>query len=896
MWSYDANVSFMARSNLSDATLEKMRAAATREQLNGMYIKNGTLMVLDGGQVKLAHKVSQVGGKQAPFRVHFAAAPGKKQVQDTVVEVADLQIATSTGTLGGVEHLLFGYKDGAFRGTDGGYLHVVDAVPALAGADAFTGMSVVQWGIGESRPALSTASELGLSEFLTKFLGASLDPRPERDVTVIINLREMPKLRSVMHASKLLQGENFEEAELSTMELFVSAVFETEVSGKVKVTSATAQLEGLLAGKTALRGGAGWAEGKAMGIVSGFGAAQAGRYLRSAWFIQQPKLGAPTKKRAAAEDMEALDVSGDDDDSESEDSGDELPDEQGVDSDDGDATPKRTSKKRMVPPQISAGKHAKVLKCANLLALVPRCGSMTKMQTARVIFEEARVRTLADCEDIPSDAAMAGREFRYESRCDEALERLFNVIGKRMLPIKPPKDGRALERTAEDIYSAVGAAMRGAPSGAAQRSGQAATSFDVDDSERKPEKAQGLKESRSALSSDVAERLYADRAAIDKAWTDSSRDPSTAMRLVTDPGLRDDLARAMSSNGNVYAPGEQAVAKRNVPPSVHKMRESMLARVAVSLRACAGSDMSCEMHMSDDAALPLAESALAGNFKWATFATASKAMRKSAAAKTGSVLEIAQTFELLEAAWAAVLEMVYCVPNDAGIRELRQLLGSTAQTQSAKLADEQQVRHSKGLVVWMERVMEHFGEATRAFRKGGDVRPTIQASKAAFEQMYTNLASLSAMAPQMAEWFPKQKQQQQQQQRPPKGSPGRAVEVEPGAGTSAGAKRRRAKKEKGKQNGKAPKGALALTGKAAESGTDSEGETDAPAGKGEPGHWEDRPKMDADQWAKVMASFRKTYPDACSWHHLGRCKFTDTCKKSHKKAIGFDNWKLTNEE
>ena len=390
---------------------------------------------------------------------------------------------------------------------------------------------------------------------------------------------------------------------------------------------------------------------------------------------------------------------------------------------------------------------------------------MTKMQTARVIFEEARVRTLADCEDIPSDAAMAGREFRYESRCDEALERLFNVIGKRMLPIKPPKDGRALERTAEDIYSAVGAVMRGAPSGAAQRSGQVATSFDVDDSERKPEKAQGLKESRSALSSDVAERLYANRATIDAVWTASSRDPSVAMRLVTDPSLRDDLARAMSSNGNVYAPGEQAVAKRNLPPSVHKMRETMLARVAVSLRACAGTDVSCEMHMSDDAALPLAESALAGNFKWATFAAASKAMRRPAAAKSGSVLEIAQTFELLEAAWAAVLEMVYCVPNDAGIRELRQLLGSTAQTQSAKLADEQQVRHSKGLVVWMERVMEHFSEATRVFRKGGDVKPTIQASKAAFEQMYTNLASLSAMAPQMAEWFPKQKQQQQQQQR-----------------------------------------------------------------------------------------------------------------------------------
>ena len=94
---------------------------------------------------------------------------------------------------------------------------------------------------------------------------------------------------------------------------------------------------------------------------------------------------------------------------------------------------------------------------------------MTKMQTARVIFEEQKVRTLADCDDIPSDAAMAGREFRYETRCDEALERLFTVIGRRMVPVKPPKDGRALERTAEDIYSAVGAAMRSAPSGAAQR-------------------------------------------------------------------------------------------------------------------------------------------------------------------------------------------------------------------------------------------------------------------------------------------------------------------------------------------------------------------------------------------------------------------------------------------
>jgi hypothetical protein len=148
------------------------------------------------------------------------------------------------------------------------------------------------------------------------------------------------------------------------------------------------------------------------------------------------------------------------------------------------------------------------------------------------------------------------------------------------------------------------------------------------------------------------------------------------------------------------------------------------------------------------------------------------------------------------------------------------------------------------------------------------------------------------MAPQMAEWFPKQKQQQQQQQRLPKGAP----EVAPGAGTSASAKRRRAKKDKSSKKGKAPKGTLAITDKSVESSTESEEETDTPASKGEPGHWEDRPRMDDTQWGKALAGFKKTYPDACVWHHLSRCRYGDKCTRSHNKAIGFDKWKLANTE
>ena len=109
------------------------------------------------------------------------------------------------------------------------------------------------------------------------------------------------------------------------------------------------------------------------------------------------------------------------------------------------------------------------------------------------------------------------------------------------------------------------------------------------------------------------------------------------MRAVTDSALRDDLARAMSSNGKVYAPGEQSVSKRNQSQMLHALRQRMIEHVAASVRACAGTDTSCEMYMSEASSIPLAEAAMAGVFKWSTFSAASKAMRKSAASKVGTV-------------------------------------------------------------------------------------------------------------------------------------------------------------------------------------------------------------------------------------------------------------------
>ena len=511
------------------------------------------------------------------------------------------------------------------------------------------------------------------------------------------------------------------------------------------------------------------------------------------------------------------------------------------------------------------------------------------MQTARILFEEEKVRTLADYDPIPSDAHINRREFRFESRCNEALQRLFKIIGSHMVPTKPPKNRNALERAAEDIYSAVSAVMRGTPGLAGVKRPAAAASGSS--GFREPGKAQTMKESRAALSSDVAARLSEGDLAIEKAWTDSSKDPSVVMQLMTDPGLRDDLARAITSSGNVYAPGEQAVAKRNLPPAVHMIREAIIAHVAVSLRACAGSDVSGEMHMSDEAALPLAEAAVVGNFKWSTFAAASRSMRNSAAAESGSVLEIGQTFELMEAAWTPVMELVYCVPDHAGLRELRQVLGSTAQTQSAKLAEEQRSKHCEGLVAWMERVTEHFGEATRDFRKGGVSKPTIKASTAAFARMYDNLASLAAMAPQMAEWLPVVKQTWQRQHR----GGGRNKHTVATTASEAAVAADESLSEH------SDSGESSDPGKAEESPSEHSdgGDSNAPSEVGSSlmgeqqdasvaaDAWPSKPRFGEEVWPKVRSLFKATFSEHCGWYCMAKCTNGADCDLAHEVPGGF---------
>ena len=206
-------------------------------------------------------------------------------------------------------------------------------------------------------------------------------------------------------------------------------------------------------------------------MVAGLDAKQAGAFLRQSWFIQQPTLVGGMVKTAQKPPVDVDEEDNNDDDSSS---GSGSEDEDDLDDlDDRLVTPK-TKRKRSLsdePPAKTVKDKSKgsrrVSIDPDLLTLVPRCGTVSKMETARVIFEEETVRRLADADPIPDDSAIAGREFRYESRVNEALGRLLDLIGREMIPSKPPKDMKALQRTAEDIFSAVSAVVRGGGSGRA---------------------------------------------------------------------------------------------------------------------------------------------------------------------------------------------------------------------------------------------------------------------------------------------------------------------------------------------------------------------------------------------------------------------------------------------
>ena len=116
---------------------------------------------------------------------------------------------------------------------------------------------------------------------------------------------------------------------------------------------------------------------------------------------------------------------------------------------------------------------------------------------------------------------------------------------------------------------------------------------------------------------------------------------------------------------------------------------------------------------------------MAGEFDWSKFAAASKAMRQRTAKAVGTAGELAQTFEMMEAAWSSAIHLLFGEVNDAGLRDLRQQLGSSADRQSENLGTDQRKPYIEKLTMWVGRVTEHYAEAAYNFRRCNNAAPSV---------------------------------------------------------------------------------------------------------------------------------------------------------------------------
>ena len=870
-------------------TRDELDGAKTRSELKRVWIDNAALLQIkssDGEmQYKMAYKLSQTREEGAEMCVSFSSSPKQRPAKDTVVEASKL--AAMNGDDGELQNMCFGFAGGVFYNIAGDSATVTGFTPATGEDDTITTVQVVLRKMGMLID--EKTQDMPIAELLESYAGNLVDSLAD-----LVSVAHLPTLISILEASDLLiAGREMEEPDLVQ---FLAAVYD-DVGNEVGCETLASQLESLLNGKTALHSGAGWTALAGTGALAGATPAHAGALLRAAWFAQKPglssnggELATKGKKRAVAGGGAAV-----------ADDGSEDHDDTGDDSDlEGDSEDDRIEevgdpasgklKRALSAPKAPSAKVAKTsgnlksaVASADLLTkLVPRDASMTALQTVRLFFDEASVRELAGCAEVPPESVTAGHEARYTGRYTGAIQRLILIVGDDWVPPRPPRHEAALEEVVEAVFELVrahGAASTrpGAAAGATKSSVSQGVFDDDDGNVSKPGVVMEADQALDAVPSAVAASLYAGRVGLPA----SVDDPVIAMRAVSDAVLRQDLARAVGSNGKVDAPGETAASRRNLLPAVHLVRRQAWARVVQCLHDCADSDQQGRQSLADSTAHALAKAAVMGHFTWASFVAASKEVHAEATSQKGSLEEMADAFLLLEAAWAPVIEILFGKTRDAGLEALRAYTSSKARQQMAKLSPDLRQKHMEKLNVWLLGVLRAYRRAMETWRHGAAAEPSVMACVQQQQQHYQFNSAVAAMWSEM----PAQQQQAGRTQRGDKTKLPKRKPVLKAAITRPGAK-----PAKGKKN-KRGKTLAARAAAVAEEGEGEEETEDEEAPELAPFVWQNKPQMPNEKWQELMTNFKAKWPTTCSYHCLSRCKQTSSsCRFSHDVPNGFLDW------
>ena len=488
------------------------------------------------------------------------------------------------------------------------------------------------------------------------------------------------------------------------------------------------------------------------------------------------------------------------------------------------------------------------------------------------IFFKSQLVQEASSFTIPDDFDDEDEREAYLERAGRAMIRLKESYGCEWMRGAKPRDKPALRSMREELVDLI---SRGAAGHGGQGRGVDAVCRSLQWSgAQEPTQVSGERDTLSgaaalpgeqqlgAVAADVAERLHRQAAAIPPP---SAGDVGAGLRMAPD-SLRDDLARAVGSNGRVDATGERSQNRTTLPAAVKRLGASLTDSVQQSLLDLPASDESGLQYINPPAARKLAMSAVTGQIRVSEFVKETRQLLGSAAPAKESLDELREAWRVMRTAlMAATIPLGLLTATDVGLAKLDARVGATAT--STRVGP-------KCLAAWLRRVTDSWETQCIRFRQLDGARPSLAEcvqQHDAFIATRTQAAALRAvLRPSHQE-----------------GRSGKRDRVREGDSFSSGegkrslgAKQRRGGRRRGGQDER----------ESGESDSGGGGHVDVGTKSTRRCAWPDKPRLPDDKFREFRADCRKLCPDACFAFLVGTCKEA-SCTKSHEVPPAFESVK-----
>lgn len=348
---------------------------------------------------------------------------------------------------------------------------------------------------------------------------------------------------------------------------------------------------------------------------------------------------------------------------------------------------------------------------------------MTAGEAVKVFLFKAKPIREAASYEVPADFDDEEEHEAYLERAGRAVARLREAHGGEWLRGAKSRDAAALRSMREDLVDIFSreAARKGLSEREASSTGRSLRwSEGCSEETPGPERetlsgaaALPSEQQLGAVRSDVAERLHKQAAAIPAA---ESGDVGAGIRMAPE-SLRDDLVRAVGSNGRVDAADERGHARTiTLPSAVKRLEAALTDSVQQTLLELPASDESSLQYVNPPAARQLAAAAVMGQLRVADFVKEARQLLGPAAPAKDSLDELREAWRIMRTALlGAMLPLGLVSATDAGLARLDARVGATATSTNIG---------PRCLAAWLRRVTDSWETQCVRFRQLDGVRPT----------------------------------------------------------------------------------------------------------------------------------------------------------------------------